>query len=138
MRVHQGRPLPGAGVVHRLHHGVERGEHVAPVHFLDQEAGEPGEQFRYRAAGGIDLDRDGDRVAVVLDQEDHRELQVTGGVERLPELALAGRAVARGAEHHLVALVELIPPLDSLDPGVTEPRLGTAHGLEELGAGGAR
>ena len=65
------------------------------------------------------------------------QLQVAGGVERLPELALAGGAVAGGAEHDLVALDGLVPLRDPVDLGVAEPRLGAPDGLEELGAGGA-
>ena len=101
-------------------------------------SGKPGHQLRDRAAGRVDLDRHRDGVAVVLHQEDHRQLEVGGGVERLPELALAGGAVAGGAEHDLVAVRLLVPVGDALDAGVAEPCLRAAHGLEELGAGGAR
>ena len=138
VRVHQRRAFAGAGVVHRLHHGVEGGEDVAPVHFLDEEAGETGEQLRHRASRGVDLHRDGDGVAVVLHQEDDRKLEVAGGIHGLPEFALAGGALAGGAEDDLVALDGLVAALDTLDLGVPQPRLRRAHGLEELGAGGAR
>ncbi len=46
------------------------------------------------AARRLHLDRHRDRVAVVLDDEHDRQLAHAGGVQRLPELALAGRAVA--------------------------------------------
>ena len=107
LRVHQRRPLPGPGVLHRLGQHVVGGEHVAAVHFLDEQAGKAGEQLGDRAARRVDLDRHRDGVAVVLHQEDHRQLEVGGGVERLPELALAGGAVAGGAENHFVALDQL-------------------------------
>ena len=100
--------------------------------------GKPVSELRDRAARRVDLDRHRDGVAVVLDQEDDRQLEVAGGVERLPELALAGGAVAGGAEHDLVALDGLVAVGDALDLRVAEPRLGAADGLEELGAGGAR
>ena len=49
----------------------------------------------------------GTEMAYLLscDQEDDGQLEVAGGVERLPELALAGGAVAGGAVDDFVALV---------------------------------
>src|SRR2546429_4440628 len=75
-------------------------------------------------------------VLVVLDEEQHGQLQVARGIERLPELPLARRAVSRRDVHELVAMDWLL--CDRLDPVVTEPRLRTSDGLEQLRTGGAR
>ena len=50
--------------------------------------GKPRHQLRDVAAGGLALDRDRDGVAVVLDQEDHRQALEAGDVERLPRIRL--------------------------------------------------
>src|SRR5713226_10714123 len=97
---------------------------------------EVGHQLRNRAACRLYLDWDRDGVAVVLDEEQYWELQVAGGVERLPELSFAGRAVARRAVDDLVLLDRSLR--DGLETIVAQPRLGAADGLEELCAGGAR
>ena len=64
-------------------------------------SGKAGDELRDVPPGGVHLDRHRDGVAVVLDQVDDRQLEVAGGVERLPELAFARRAVARGARARL-------------------------------------
>ena len=136
--VNQSRPLSGAGVLRGLREDVEGGEHIAAIHFLNEETGKSGQQLGYGPAGGVDLHRHRDGVAVVLHQEDHRQLQVGRGVERLPELSLTGGPVARGAENHLVALGQLIPVWDAIDLRVPQPGFGASDSLEELGSGGAR
>ena len=55
----------------------------------------------------LHFDRHRNRVAVVLDQEDDRKLQVAGGVERLPEFALAGRSRRRRRRSTTSSFVEL-------------------------------
>ena len=42
------------------------------------------------AAGDLAIARHRDGVAVIFDQEQHRQAFQAGGVERLPEFALAG------------------------------------------------
>jgi hypothetical protein len=126
--VYEHRALAAAHVVGRLlHHRVAR-EQIAPVDFENQQIGESGHELRDAAAGGVDLDRDGDRVAVVLDQIDDRELEIARRVERLPELAFTRRAVAGRDDHHLVVL-ESLRDAEDLGP---HRRLGRSHGLEEL------
>ena len=134
--VHQRRPLALTAVVVRLLHRLVGGERVAAIDFLDEEARERRDQLADRATCGVHLDRDRDRVAVVFDQEDHRQLQVAGGVQRLPELALAGGAVTGGDEDHLVALVSARPSRSSA--GGAQPGLGRADGLQELRPGRRR
>jgi hypothetical protein len=42
------------------------------------------------------LDRHGDGVAVVFDQKQNRQAIQAGGIQRFPELAFAGGAIAAG------------------------------------------
>ena len=77
---------------------------VGAVTLANEQIREAGHELGDAPAGGLDLDRDGDGVAVVLDHEDDRQLQVAGGVQRLPELALGGGAVAGGDHDDLVVL----------------------------------
>ena len=96
--MHQRRSLPGACIVDGLGEHVEDASTSQPSTSWMNRSGKSREQLGDRAAGRVHLDRDRDRVPVVLDQEDDRKLEIGGGVERLPELALAGRAVTGGAE----------------------------------------
>ena len=102
--------------------------------------GKPRHQLRDVAARGLHVDRHRDGVAVVLDQEQHRQLEVARRVQRLPELTLAGRAVA-GRD---VARLRRPSPCPrssgcvALEVAVLDQRLGDAHRLQELRAGRAR
>ena len=71
-------------------------ERIGAVAFGDVQAGETADEARDAAAGGLNFDRDGDGVAVVFDQIKQRKFFGAGGVERFPEFAFAGRAVAGG------------------------------------------
>src|SRR6266511_1562123 len=134
--VHERGAAALAAMLCRAQQHVVGGDGVAAVHFLDQQVGEVAHQLRHRAAGRLNLDRHRDRVLVVLDEEQHRQLQVAGGIQGLPELAFAGRAVPRGDVDQLVALDRLVG--DAGDAVVAQPRLGAAHRLEQLRARGAR
>ena len=98
---------------------------IAPVDLADEQVGERADELRDAAPRGLHLHRDRDRVAVVLDDVDDRDLAVAGGVEALPELALGRGPVAGRAVDDLVLLL-----------AAQHAGLGAAHGLEELGAGG--
>ena len=117
-------------------HGLARGpvafEQVGPVTLDDLQIREAGEQPRYVAAGGLHLDRDRDRVLVVLDQEQDGQLEVAGRVERLPELALRGGSVARGAEHDLVVREgpDVVPQFGCA--ACPESGFSASHGVQEL------
>ena len=89
---------------------------------------------------------DGNRVAVVFDHEEHRQLLRTCGIQSFVKLALAGGAVAAGDVGDLVLIVadvlaqrrvyRLIQ--GALELIVVKAGFGRAHGLEELRAGGRR
>src|SRR5580698_6408144 len=67
-------------------------------------------EFRDVSAGSVDLDGDGDGVAVVFDNEDDGQLRIRGGVQGLPEFALRCRALADGDIDDLVALEGDVTP----------------------------
>ena len=136
--VNQGRALALPSVLDRLLDDVIGGEWIAAVDLLDKESRESSHQLRDRTAGGVDLDRHRNGVLVVLDQIDDRELEIAGGVEGLPKLALARGTVAGGDEDDFVGLGVLIPIRNLIVLTVSEPGFGGAHRLEELGSGRAR
>ena len=87
--------LARAHVRHRFAHRVDswRGSRCRRSGYTRR----PGKCFddaRDVAAGRLHFDRHRDRVAVVFDQIEHRQLARAGGVQRFPELALARRALA--------------------------------------------
>src|SRR5579863_482604 len=69
-------------------------ERVGAVAFGDVEAGEAADEARDAASGSLDFDGNTDRVAVVFNHVQQRKLFRAGGVQRFPEFAFAGRAVA--------------------------------------------
>ena len=94
---------PEARPADRLGAGVADREVVAAVELHDLEAGEAGDEVGDRCRGLV-FDRDRDRETVVLDDVDDRQVQLAGGVEALPELALRGRPVAERDVGHLVGV----------------------------------
>ena len=113
---------------------VAHGEVVGAVDGVDGEAGEPGDQVghgRRRLLGR----RHRDGVAVVGHHEQHGQVLGAGGVEALPELALAGRALAQAHVGDLVAVGRQaqVGAADDVAPG-----LGAPDGRQALAAGGAR
>ena len=84
--------------------GGKAGERVGAVDFGEMEVGEVSEQRRDVAAGGVDLDRNGDGVAVVFDDEEDGELEIGGDADGFPELAFAGGAIAEGDVDDFVAV----------------------------------
>ena len=133
VRVQQRRPAPFPAPAHRLARGPVAVGKVGSVALYDLEIREARQQPRDAAAGGLHFDRHRNGVFVVLDHEEDRQLQVAGRVERLPELALGGGAVASGADDDLV--LGEGPEVSAQFGGDSgaQPRLGGAHGLQELG-----
>jgi hypothetical protein len=69
-------------------------QRVGAVTLGDMQIRETAGQTGDAAARGLDLDRDGDGVAVIFDQIQEWQFLGASGVERLPEFALAGSAVS--------------------------------------------
>ena len=102
--VDEHRPLALAHVRDRLAHRAVAGEVVGAVAAEHAQVREVLDDARDVAARRLHFDRDRDRVAVVLDEVQDRQLPGARRVERLPELAFAGRAVADRDVGDLVGL----------------------------------
>ena len=105
VRLDQLRALAGAGLLDRVaEHGEQRGHVVA----VDPLAGHAVADalVRQRRRDGLAGQRHGDRVLVVLHEEDDRRVEDRGEVERLVEVALAGGAVAAHRHHDGVLALE--------------------------------
>ena len=138
LRVHERRPLARARVVHGRRHRLVAGEEVGAVDALDEEARERRDELRDVAAGRLHFHGNGDRVAVVLDQVDDRELERAGGVQRLPELPFARGAFADRNVGDLVGLVARLASFDRGDGLVQPSRFRRADRVQALRARGAR
>src|SRR4029077_17770528 len=134
--MHERWSLALAAPIDPVGQGLVGGDRVAAVDFFDAEVGEIAHQLGNRSTGGLYLDRHGDGVLVVFDKEEHRQLEITGGIQRLPPFAFTRSAVAGGAVHDLVAVDPLL--LEIVDSAIAQPRLGAAYGLEELRPGRTR
>ncbi len=110
--------LAGAAVRGGGLEGAIAGFGVGAVDFGKVEVGEVGDEARDVAAGRVHFDGHADGVAVVFNAEDDGELLVGGGVERFPELALRGGALAEAGEHDFVAV-----ELDVVEGAVVAVRL---------------
>ena len=128
--VNQRGAMSGACVGDCLGHRRIAGERVRAIDFGEVEVGEVRDQLGDVSAGSVDLDRGGDGVLVVLDDVDYREFGVAGGVERLPEFALAGGAFADRDVDDFVAV--------ELDVFVVAIVVPSAFGLRTGGVGMAR
>ena len=80
-------------------------ERIGAVAFRDVQAGETAHEARDAAAGGLHFDGNGDGVAVVFDHVEQRQFFRAGDVERFPELAFAGGAIASRNVDDFVAVV---------------------------------
>jgi hypothetical protein len=99
-----------------------RGLRVGAVAFQDGEPGEGGEVRRDVAARGLQLRGHRDAERVVLDIEQHRQLQGRGDVQRRPESVGGGGGIP--AQHHgdAVRVSRVLQPLV-----VIADRLGPAR-----------
>ena len=136
--VDERRSAPAAGVGDRAPHRRVARDVVAPVDLLDQQIGEAVQQPRDVATRRLLGDRHRDRVAVVLDQDDERQLLLRRRVQRLPELALAGGALA-GRDVGDLAVVQLGGALRQAGEAlVAHRRFGAADAVQALRAGRTR
>ena len=85
---HEGRALALPDVADRLLHGHITGQRITTVQIVDhqQPMGLPTlQQGGYIGPGVLHRSRCGDGVAVVLDEEEHRQFEVHRAVDGLPE-----------------------------------------------------
>ena len=104
VRVHEGRAVSFAAISSSALECGVAGHGIGAVDFFEMEIGESGDQARNASARGLNFDRNRDRVAVIFDAENYRQLAESGGVHRLPEFAFAGGAVAERNVGDFIAL----------------------------------
>ncbi len=104
MRVHKCRTMSLAAILRRARERRIACDRVRAIDFFKMKMRKAGNQPRNAAARGLHLDRDGDRVSVVLHAENHRQLAQSHGVQRFPEFPFAGSSIAQRNVSDLVAL----------------------------------
>jgi hypothetical protein len=95
------------------------------------------DEARDVAAGRLHFHRDRDRVAIVFDEVQDRHRARARGVQRFPELALAGRAFADREISDLVGMEPLAAIVDRGDALVDHAGLAGADRVKALRAGRA-
>jgi hypothetical protein len=130
--------LSRARVLHGCRHSRVAGEQVRAVDALHQQTGKRRHELRQIAAWRLHFDRNGDRVPVVFDEIDDRQLQRAGGIERFPELAFAGRAFANRDVHDLVGPEAPLRIGDAGNLLKQTPGFRAPDGLQALRPRGAR
>src|SRR5437660_3078037 len=143
VRVHERRSFTRAALIHRALHRRVAHHRIGAVDFLKMETREAGNQAGDVAPGGLYFYRNRNRVLVVLDYEHNGQLFVGSRVERLPELSLAGGAIAEGDIGDLVAseadILELAVIATRLLGGIgmiaqINSGFRASNGLQDLGA----
>src|SRR3990167_8647117 len=102
----QHRALAMAGTLQGDLHALVNGDDVVAVDLLAGKTGTYGLLRQCRRAA-LNAPRHRDRPLVIVDHEDHRQLPGAGDVERLEEVALAGRAIAAGGDGDPVLAADL-------------------------------
>src|SRR5450759_3997577 len=131
VRMDERGSLPLPAVLRRVSQRVVRLEEVASVDLGDEEVRKTADELRDRSARRRDFDGNRDRVTVVFDQVEHRELQVAGGVERFPEFPFGDLSVSARDVNELV-FVKLAVGLDGRKLRHTHARLREADRVQEL------
>src|ERR1017187_4488460 len=134
-------------IVGRAPEGGVGDDGTGAVYFFEMEVGGGGAQARKVSAGGLRLDGHGNCVLVIFQAKDYRQAAVGGSVQRLPELAFAGGAVAERDVSDFVALELDVLELAVIARGFLRgvgtlgeiaAGFGASDGLQNLGAGGGR
>src|SRR5262245_11862283 len=133
----QRRPFARTHVCDGLAHRLVARDVIGAVAAVDLKSREMLDDARQVAAWRLHFNRSGDRVAVVFDEVENREYARARGVERYPELALAGRSLADGDERHLVALEFRRAIRNGVKPLVETSRFRDADAMQTLRGDGA-
>ncbi len=132
--VDQRRPAPLARVRHRLLQDALALREVGAVDRQQQQVGERHDNLGEVAARRLDFTRDGDGVAVVLDEIHDGQSLAARRVQRFPELAFGGGALARRHVDHLVRVVARLAIRDVGEALIEAAGLGAADRLQVLRA----
>src|SRR3984893_4999504 len=139
--------MAAASMVSRASESRVSDDGVSAVNLFEMEVGKTGDEARNVAAGVLHFHRHGNRVFVVLHAKNYRQAKGGCGVQRLPEFAFAGSAVAERDVGDLGALeldilelaVIAFGLLSSVGmPGEIAAGFGASDGLQDLGTGGGR
>src|SRR5438876_7383373 len=103
-RMNEGRALASAAIRYCSPHYSQRVARAGAVASLQVKIGKVFDQPGNIAAGSLHLDGHADRVAVIFQQEEHRELEIAGRVESFPKLTFAGRSISKRNVDHFVFL----------------------------------
>src|SRR5690349_18454271 len=82
--------MPAAAIIDRLPQPAKRFDEIGSIDLGPKQPGKAFEQPRYIASGSLVLDRHRNRVSVIFDKKQQRQVLETCCVERFPKLALAG------------------------------------------------
>src|SRR5580692_4696010 len=147
MRMNEARTLPGPAIRNRAGESRIRCNWIGAIDFFKMEIWKARNQPRNVSSRSLHLDRNRDRVSVVLHHEQHRQLAVGSGVHRLPEFALAAGAVSERNVGHFVAVKGYIFELPVIPFTLFRclwmickiaASLRTTHGLQNLRSSGRR
>ena len=97
-------PLATGGIIAGSNHGLVGVYGVSTIAVEDLQVCEAAEVLCYNRVSCLLMERDGNPILVVLDNEYNWELLTVGTVDSFVVVPLGCSAVACGAEHHLVAL----------------------------------
>ena len=110
VRMNQRRPPSLAAILHRILAHRKTFEWIGAVALRHMQPREAPHKFRNAAPGRLHFHRNRNRVPVVLDQIQQRQLLPARHVQRLPELPLARRPVSTRNVNNLIALeVDMLP-----------------------------
>src|SRR6185437_15808432 len=94
--MHQRRTMPASDIIGGLGQHAVRSDEVRSIHFHAEEIRKALEQTRDIAARGLTFDRNRNRVAVILNKNQQRQLVEASDVHGLPELTFTRSAFASG------------------------------------------
>src|SRR5208282_2202674 len=102
VRMHKRRPMTLAAILRRSLKGAVAGHRIGAIYFFEMKVRKARNQARDASAGSLHLHRHRDGVAVILHRENYRQPAQGRGIHRLPELTLAGSAIAQRDIGHFV------------------------------------
>src|SRR6185369_14275948 len=102
--MHERWTIAGAAVSDSASEGSVAGYRIGAIDFFKMEIGKTANQTRNVSASGLDFNRNGDGVLIVLYHKNNRQTAVGGAVQSFPELTLTGGAIAEGNVGDFIAM----------------------------------
>src|SRR5581483_2354217 len=104
VRMNKRRPNSSTTMRNCMREGAKTHNRIGAIDLFKMEIRKARNQARNISIGSLNFDRNGDRVAIVFNEKYDRQSQVGGSIQRFPELALAGGAIAKGNIGNLIAV----------------------------------